>query len=73
MNKRQHTIDTLQSLIDNNLIDLYNSKKRFIENHETRSGDNYHLIKGQYEVMGDIITLMENTIIGLNSVIEKEK
>jgi len=60
-------------LIDNNLIDLYNSKKRFIENHETRSGDNYHWIKGQEEVMGDIITLMENTIIGLNSVIEKEK
>jgi hypothetical protein len=63
--KNQETIDTINRLINNNLIDLYNSKKNYIENHNTRSGDNYHWIKGQYEVMGDIITLLDNTIKAL--------
>tara|TARA_Y100000591_G_C21234311_1_gene406027 strand:- start:56 stop:286 length:231 start_codon:yes stop_codon:yes gene_type:complete len=62
MEKQKYLVDTLRRLIKNNLWDLYQSKMEYVVNHETKSGENYHWIKGQQEVMGDIITLLENVI-----------
>ena len=70
MNKEKYLIDTLKRLIENNLWDLYQSKLEYVMNHETKSGDNYHWIKGQQEVMGDTITLLENVISSHHDIID---